>query len=285
MNALTQHAQVAGAAYQTRTASLAMYDFDGLHAANDALWAAIAQRLEERSVVGAPQALIRGGTLEAVWTDPQLLLAQTCGYPLIGPLKPHHVRLVATPRYRAAGCDGPFHRSAIVVRADSPAAGLADLRGARCVINDRESNSGMNLLRVEVAPLARRGAFFGAVAVTGSHQASAEQIAEGQADVAAIDCVTWAHLQRLYPALAKRLRVLMWTVRSPGLPLITGRNTNAATLEALRPALEAVARDPALRDVRGELLLEGFNTLPASQYHAVAYLEQIAIAQGYPVLG
>ena len=76
----------------------------------------------------------------------------------------------------------------------------------------------------------------------------------------------------------------MWTVRSPGLPLITGRNTDAATFEALRSALEAVERDPALREVRAALMLEGFNALPAPQYRAIAHLEQIAMAQGYPIL-
>ena len=142
----------------------------------------------------------------------------------------------------------------------------------------------MNLLRVEIAPLAQNQTFFADVTITGSHEASALAVAGGSADVAAIDCVTWAHLQRFRPETAKHLRVLMWTVRSPGLPFITSARTDAATHAALRRALDAVARDPALRDVRGELMLDGFNALPASQYHAVLYLEQIAAAQGYPRL-
>ena len=285
MNAWAQQQSISAyAADAPRVASLAMYDLEGLQEANDALWAAIARQLEDSGVVGAPTALARGGSLEAVWTDPQLLLGQTCGYPLIGALKSHHVRLVATPRYRAPGCDGPFHRSVIVVRADSAVASLAELRGARCAANGPASNTGMNLLRVEVAPLARDGVFFGSIAFTGSHEASAERIAAAEADVAAIDCITWAHLQRLRPALTRRLKVLGWSVRSPGLPLITGRNTDPVTYEALRSVLDAVEHDPALRDVRAELLLDGFNALPAAQYRAIAHLEQIAAAQGYPTL-
>jgi hypothetical protein len=78
--------------------------------------------------------------------------------------------------------------------------------------------------------------------------------------------------------------VLGWTVRSPGLPFITGAGTSAATLAALGRALDDVARDPALSDVRAELMLDGFNSLPSSQHHAVLYLEQIAAAQDYPQL-
>lgn len=284
MNALAHPAQLNSGPSLARTASLAMYDLDGLQATNDALWAAIAAALEDRGVVGAPQTLLRGAPLDTVWTDPDLLLAQTCGYPLGALLNAHGVRLIATPRYRAPGCEGPYHRSAVVVRTGSEARTLADLFGLRGAVNDHGSNSGMNLLRFELAPLSRDGRFFSAVVVTGSHQASAEQVAAGEADVAALDCITWAHLQRLRPALTQRLRMLSWTVRSPGLPLITGRDTDVETRGKIRSALEAVAHDPALRDVRAALMLDGFSDLPVSHYRVLAHFEQTAIYRGYPAL-
>lgn len=271
------------AAFGAPVAALAMYDLPELRAANDALWSAIAARLEADGVGAVPPSLTREGSPEEAWTNPALLLAQTCGYPLATSLH-NRVQLVATPRYRASGCDGAFHRSAVVVRNDSAAACLADLRGARCAINDRASNSGMNLLRVEVAPLARRQRFFGGVTITGSHEASIAAVAAGAADVAAIDCVTWGLSQRFRHDTTKHLRVLMWTVRSPGLPFITSARTGAATCAALGRALDAVSSDPTLGAIRDELMLDGFNTLPASQYHGVLYLEQIAAAQGYPRL-
>jgi hypothetical protein len=157
---------------------------------------------------------------EVLWTDPDLLLAQTCGLPLATRLE-GRVRVVATPRYRAQGCDGVDYRSAVVVREDSAVNSLLDLRGGRCAANDLGSNSGMNLLRAEIAPLAAGKTFFKSVLVTGSHLASAEAIVQDKADVAALDCVTWAHLQRWRPSLTDQLRVLTWSVRSPGLPLIT----------------------------------------------------------------
>lgn len=275
-------AAVASAVELAPIASLAMYDWPELQAANDALWAAVAQRLE-RAGVPAPSALSRTADLEALWRSPALLLGQTCGYPLMKRLS-DRVRLVATPRYAAPGCEGPFRRSAIVVRADSPADQLVQLRGARCALNDPMSDSGMNLLRAAVAPLAAGPAFFSEVLVTGAHLASAEAVASQAADVAAIDAVTYAHLRRFKPDLAARLRVLAWTARSPGLPLITSAATPRETLRALQEALLGAAADPRLAEVREALRLDGFSLLPLNYYRLTLHHEERAGALGYPHL-
>jgi ABC-type phosphate/phosphonate transport system substrate-binding protein len=253
-------------------AALPMYDPPELAQANDALWDAISQRLRARGVE-APSRLTRDRPLEDVWLDPNLLVAQACGYPLVTRLA-GRVRLVATPSYQAEGCFGPFHRSAIIVRRDDHATGLADLFDRQCVINSADSNTGMNLLRAAVAPFARQGRFFGAISVSGAHTASAEAVAAGEADVAAIDAVVWDQLRRFKPRLTKTLRVLTWTAASPGLPLISARTTSWATLRTLRKALFDVASDPMLGDVRTALRLTGFCLLPRSRYHAISQSEQ-----------
>jgi ABC-type phosphate/phosphonate transport system substrate-binding protein len=264
-------------------AALPMYDLPELAAANDALWAAIRNRLEAEGVTDVPGQLTRGAPLDEVWSDPGLLLSQTCGYPLMTSLR-GRVALVATPHYRAPGCEGPLYRSAVVVRADHPARDLADLRGARCAVNGLHSNSGMNLPRAEFAPLAGGAAFFGAVTITGGHAASVQAVAGAEADVAAIDCVTWAHFQRLRPAMVGSLRVLAWTGASPGLPLITAAATDLETRAALARALAEVARDPALEEIRAELLLDGFSRLETADYQSILDLERTAIELGYPTL-
>ncbi|WP_165916561.1 PhnD/SsuA/transferrin family substrate-binding protein [Caulobacter sp. BK020] len=260
-----------------------MYDLPELQDANDALWAAIVDRLRARNLFDVPDQLTRDVAPEVLWTDPDLLLAQTCGLPLATRLE-GKVRVVATPRYRARGCDGVDYRSAVVVRADSAVNSLHDLRSGRCAVNDLASNSGMNLLRAEIAPLAAGKAFFKSVLVTGSHLASAEAIVQDEADVAALDCVTWAHLQRWRPSLTDHLRVLTWSVRSPGLPLITSLGTSSSQLAALRAVLNEVAADQSLREVRQVLLLEGFSLTSAEHYRAALRLQDIAVGLGYPNL-
>jgi ABC-type phosphate/phosphonate transport system substrate-binding protein len=259
-----------------------MYDFHELRVATDALWDAIAARLGAEGI-GAPAALTRGGPLDALWTDPDLLLGQTCGYPLATTLK-GRVTLLATPCYLAPGATGTRYRSAVVVRANHPASTLADLRFSRCAINDAASNSGMNLLRAEIAPLAGANRFFSHIVMTGSHAASVLAVAGGDADVAAIDCVTWAHLRHLRPETTAGLRVLAWTAESPGLPLITSLDTTPEVRDALRRALASVARDPTLAPVRQNLRLDGFEMLTLADYDAVLALEQEAQKAGYPEL-
>ncbi len=265
-------------------AGLPMYDLPGLEEHHDRLWAAVGERLR-RDGVDAPLALSRGEPHTTLWTEPDLILGQTCGYPLVKHLE-GRVRLIATPRYRAKGCHGPFHRSLIVVRKDDPRTSLGDFLGARGALNDEASNTGMNLFRAEIAPLAARayGRFFDTVIHTGSHAASIDAVAEGEADIAAVDCVTFALLQRLHPLAMARLRVLAFTAQTPGLPLIAAASISSQVIEATADALSAVAVDPALRSTLDALLIEGFNRLPPAYYRAVLHFEQLAISQGYPVL-
>ena len=282
MKTAEQGAETVGTLARAGLAALPMYDPPELQEANDALWAALRQRLEVRGVA-APPGLTRTSDLDALWSSSDLLIAQTCGYPLATRLR-DQVRLVLTPRYRAQGCDGPFHRAAVVVRKSAGARSLPDLKGGRLALNGPESNTGMNLLRAEIAPIAYGQPFFSAVVTTGSHAQSAAAVAEGRADLASLDCVTWALLQRLQPALAAELTVRAWTPRSPGLPLVTSRLTRHAVFAALQAALGEVMDDPALAAARRELLLEGFEPLPPSYYTGLLQYEQMAADLSYPRL-
>jgi ABC-type phosphate/phosphonate transport system substrate-binding protein len=266
-----------------RFAALPMYDFPHLASAHDDWWRAIAARLRADGVDAVPAALTRHRSHVDTWRDPQLLLGQACEYPLWKAFG-NSVRLVATPRYRAPGCDGANYRSAILVRADDHAGSIADLKGRRCVINERDSNSGMNLMRAAVAPFAGGDRFFTSVSVSGAHVRSAQMLIEGGADVAAIDCVTFAHLSSADPALTGRLRILAWTPASPCLPYITARSTDGATLGVLRRAMTAALDDPAAGAAGATLLLRGFDFEPDESLQVVGDLERGAAALGYPRL-
>ena len=264
-------------------ASLPMYDFPELRAAHDAFWSAVAERLNSAGLRDVPRELTRDVGHAEVWRDTSLLFAQGCEYPLAKSFA-DRVRLVATPMYSAAGCEGARYRSAVVVRGVDGAATLADLRGRRCAINELESNSGMNLLRAAVAPLVTDGRFFGSVAVSGSHLRSVEMVASGEADVASVDCVSFALFQRLYPAVVGELRVLCWTPSSPCLPFITARSASDSTVRALRSALADVFDDAALAPAREQLLLRGVDLEPREGFGEVLALERGAVEAGYPTI-
>ncbi len=260
-----------------------MYDLPPLHAATDEFWSAIAARLRTAGIADVPSTLTRDLGHADTWRDPRLLFGQACQYPLASAWH-EAVRLLAIPAYAAPGCEGSRYRSAIIVKTKDPAQKLADLRGRRCAVNERDSNSGSNLLRAAVAPLADHGRFFASVALTGGHLASVRAVAQGSADVAAIDCVSYAHIERFDPALTAGLRILEWTPSSPGLPYVTARVSDASTVSALRAALAAVQADPALAAVRDALKLSGIDFTVDEDYLEVRQLERDALERGYPEL-
>ncbi len=187
-------------------AILPMYDFRWTAEANDALWGAVAVRLDEAGVE-APKRLTRGPDLDAQWRHPRLVLGQTCGYPYVTRLK-DAVALIAAPIYAFPGCEDASHRSFIIRRASDPRRALSEFRGATAGLNAHDSNTGMNLFRAAIAPIANAAPFFRAVIVTGSHEGSVAAVAEGRADLAAIDCVSFALLERGRPGLTERVAVV-----------------------------------------------------------------------------
>lgn len=262
-------------------AGLPMYDLPALRPATDAWWAGLARALAEAGVSAVPERLTRERDLADLWRDPDLLLAQTCGYPLTHALA-GTVRLVATPVYRAEGCEGAEYRSAFVVRADTPARDLSELRGRRVTINARDSQSGFNCLRHAVARLARGGRFFAEVVESGSHMASLAAVRGGRADVAAIDGVTLALLKDHDPGVVSGLRVLGWSAPAPGLPYVTAAGADEAQIARLRAGLRAAMEDPGLAEVRRALRLAGVEVLPWAAYDVIDEMEAEARAAGYP---
>ena len=264
-------------------AALPMYDFPDLRDAHDRLWDALALRLRDGGVSPLPRGLTRTSSHFQVWAHPGLLLGQACEYPVAKSFA-DRLTIVATPRYSAPGCIGTSYRSAIVVRAEDSANTLEDLRDRRCVMNEPDSNSGMNLFRAALAPLAGGARFFQSVLISGSHRASLELVAAGEADVTAIDCITLAHLRRFATHLASQLKVIDWTPASPCLPYVTSHRTDRETLARLRSAITDVLADPELAPVRELLFLVGVDLKPDTSFRRVRALELDAQHWRYPVL-
>lgn len=260
-------------------ANLPMYDLPEVRAATDAWWRGVASALRRNGLDDVPDALARDSGIDA-WHSPELLLSQTCGYPLTHELA-GVVELIATPAYSADGCSGADYCSLIVVAEDSPAKSLEDLRGTVCAYSRRDSHSGYNALRAAIAPLAGGGAFFSRVVESGAHPLSIALVAGGEADVCAVDCVTHALMARYQPDAIAGTRVMGSTERAPGLPYVTRAGTDPDLTRRLRDALQAAAADPALAAVREALLIAGIHVLDDDAYRRIDDMENAARARGY----
>lgn len=240
-------------------AALGMYDRPETAGANDRLWAGIRDRLRSAGLA-APDSLTRGeGAYWPAWQSPDLLLAQTCGFPFRARLH-GHVTLVGTPDYGLPDCPPGYYSSVLIARADDPRL-LPDLAAARFAFNDGLSQSGWAAPQNHVAAMGLR---FRPTVETGAHRASAAAVAEGRADIAAVDAVTWALMRRWDPVVAG-LREVARTAPTPGLPLITAAGRDPAPLAA---AVAGAIGDLSSDD-RDTLHLRGLAHIPAARYLAV----------------
>ena len=240
-------------------AALPMYDWAETAPANDALWCLIRDNLRQ---VGcdAPDHLTRSINPWAIWTDPRLVLAQTCGMPYRTHLH-EKVTLVGTPDYGLT--DTPFgHYYSVIVARTDEGREVADLACGVLAMNDPLSQSGWAAIHAHADAL---GLAFNRVDVTGAHRDSARAVAEGRADLAAIDAVTWRLIKGHLPEISGKLRVVDRTAPTPGLPLITALPRDA------KPVAEAV--ETAIADLpeeaREAIGITGLARIPAKTYLAV----------------
>ncbi len=254
---------------------------DDLAQAWGRLLEALVTKLRQRGWTEAMEIDREVEDMAAFWAAPNLLLGQTCGYPLVTSLA-SRVHVVGTPVFSHAYCDGMRYSSLLLVQQDSGLHSLEDLRGKRALYNGPDSHSGMNALRHSVAPLARAGRFFGSARATGGHRESLAALQRREADVACVDCVHYGYALRDAPDRVAGLRVLHVTAHAPGLPFIASIHLSEPRLLELRRALlELPAERP---DLMQPLSIVSIEPTTLAHYQAVLDMEREAIELGYPVL-
>ena len=179
-----------------------------------------------------------------LWVHPALLFSQTCWGPMEFGLS-DHVQVVGQASYDGfEGGQRELYSSAIIMRAgagssvEAPSDGraivpLGLMRGRRYTFNDSHSMSGLLGLKRDLESVNETLDIFSQRNPSGSHRASIIAVAEGMADVAAIDCKSFALARRFEPA-AEQVMVVGWTMQRKGLPYITSRHTSPEVTAILR---------------------------------------------------
>lgn len=226
-------------------ASLDMYCWPESRDDWQIFWKAIRSELAKLDIP-APQFLTFGKPLEDVWLSPDLLLGHTCGWPYISKLR-DQVTLVGRFNFEVEGCAPGHYNSVFIVPENSDLSSLGDLQDRdqyndlAIAVNGTNSQSGFRVLREVFENIESSERLI----VTGSHRDSIRAIADGEADFAAIDAVTW-ELAKLYEPMAQGVKIIGSSSSKPGLPLITANaNHDLAPqlFDAVRSAIE-VAGEP-----------------------------------------
>ena len=253
---------------KTAKASLPMYDFPEVRDATDALWKGIARHFEAEGLKDIPQHLTHGQPLKTLWSDPSLLFSQCCGYDVVHGYK-DQLQVLATPCSVAPGCVGADYASVIVVPEHSQYEDVLEMSDTIAVINGAESHSGMNALFGLVSSSSNAGKFFSQVRISGSHAASLAMVQKGEADVASIDCITYALLQRYRPSALNTTRRLGFTYGAPTPPYVTRCDIDPTIVGRMQSALVSTFEDPSLASIKELLLLDGIEIQSMDTYQRI----------------
>ena len=185
-----------------RLISCGMYSFtDQLKLAWQQLFGTFIELVD---VEGNREVIVRFDSDQSLLRDPALFFGHTCGYPLMTRWK-DRVTPFCLPVFDVPGTEGKLYSSRFIVGARSGITSLADCRGKVVAMNAADSNSGMNVLRYAISELKPAGPFFSSTITTGGHLHSLEAVANEQADIAAIDCVSYQLIQDHWPELVNQV--------------------------------------------------------------------------------
>ena len=261
---------------QLQHATLPLYDLPEARMQTDALWQGLADSFRKAGLDNVPEALFRG---EDVYQK-NVFLGQVCGYPLTHEFS-GRFQVIATPVYQTPYFTGPEYRSVIAVHRNCEWEILVDAEGSRAVVNSKNSHSGYNILRSMVTPLTIEASltkpFFRKVLVSGGHRQSLLLISNKQADLAAIDGLTWSLLERYAPEDLESVRILELSPPAPAPAFVTDTEASDEKLGLFRKALQIVCEEPEFKTVREQLFLERIEILPEDAYESILEMEKESI--------
>jgi ABC-type phosphate/phosphonate transport system substrate-binding protein len=160
----------------------------------------------------------------------------------------------------------------IVARAGEAGNSLADFAGRRIAINGRDSLSGYVMLVAAMRDAGMPVPTTRSWIETGSHRQSVRAVADGRADIAAIDAVCWALAERHDPGVLRRLRIIERTALRPALPFITAVTRSEADVALIRSAILHAIGSQATRSAADALFLTDVEVLGPQAYAPIADL-------------
>ena len=188
--------------------------------------------------------------------------------------------VMAAPRYGGR----PVYFTDVIVRADSPFASFADLRGRAYAYNDEGSNSGYVMPRHHLLALGETHGYFGRAVASGSHQKSIAMVLEGAVDASGIDSTVLDLEVKVRPELAERLRTVESIGPCPIPPVVVATRVAGPLRARLREAFLTMHDDPEGRVILTDGLMARFVEVRDSDYDPIRAMVRRAAAAGFLTL-
>ena len=193
----------------TNIAALPWYSFPATRAGLDAVWKETRSTLVGNGIGPLPAALSHSIPYAELFSNPHLVLSQCCGLDLYRS-QTSNVMPLAVPHISALDVPEGYYFSYIVTQK------AANLDRPRIIINNRSSHSGHMAIR---SWLTANGYNDFTLSESGSHAQSLLALKAGRADLAAIDALSWQHLD------AEGLIILDQSEPAPAPPFIVGKQS------------------------------------------------------------
>ena len=269
----------------TFVAGLPMYDWAEVARDVDRLWDTIVLAARDHDVP-VPDRMKRTASLIELWGDPSMILGQVCS---LNPVRDGlgETEVIGTIVYEpGAGMPDPepgSYYSVLVARSDDErcralgADGIGTVRAnesiqrfasANVAANGTDSQSGYWSLGHFVGDRLDDGPIFGDLVLTGAHRDSVRAVADGRADIAAIDVHSW-RLAREYERASSALTVIGTTEPTPGVVCVVSwelKQHRAALDSALAEAIASLAGT----DTAERLHIGGYRSRRLEEFQVVA---------------
>lgn len=222
--------------------------------------------------LGRPVEMVQRRTYQEVndlLRDGQVDVAFVCTSAYVAGKQDFGMQLLAAPQVNGA----TVYYSYLIVPADSPARGMADLRGKVFAFTDPMSLSGRVYPTSLVHALgAGPETFFGRTFFTYSHDNAIRAVADGLADAASVDSLVYDFAVARDPALATRVKVIH---RSPAFgipPVVVGPNMRPQLRAQLYDLLIGLQGDPAGAGILAALGFDRFVPIGDDAYESARRL-------------
>jgi len=243
-----------------------MYDWPETEHAFNNLWYAIQKKLNS-SDIAAPKLLDRDIDSFSAWMSEELLISQTCGWPYANMLSDYCIPFAAM-HYDIEDCPPGTFNCVYIGQSKKDIHFLKSheklLEAGKIAVNSDDSQSGFHVFREITKMPSKKGIPEANRLMTGSHRNSIRSVAEGEAQLAAIDTVCFEMAKKYDPDIVKNVSVLGRSIPKPGPPIITAKRFKGiipALLEALAFGIYSLSDAD-----KKTLLIKGLTPARAQEY-------------------
>lgn len=255
---------------QVPIATLSMYDWPETRPELERFWLLIDSELR-KSGVNSTASLQNSKEQLPLWLSPDLLVGQTCGWPYANLL---HGKVIpfATFDYGLEGCAPGTYRSVFIGQNENDRQHISKAEALkacpRIAINGSDSQSGFHVFSELLGQPASSALLPDQLVITGAHRNSVQAIANGNANLAAIDAVAFELAKRHEAEAVNQVKILGYSQAKPGLPLITSPQ-NRTKIPILFKAIESALKSLAPDD-KDTLLIKGVLPVSSRKYDVFA---------------